>query len=93
MSGLPARVSTSDRRDSRHTLRLPTPKVNKTILRAREVLECLSFDLVFILEHSIFLRLTKFCIPLYSTAYLTPKAKELTLKLRFEFDAFFNFNN
>jgi hypothetical protein len=87
------RAHRPQRRDSRLTSGLPTPTNPKTILRAREVLECLYFDLVFILEHSIFLRPTKFYIPLYSTAYLTPKAKELTLKLRFEFDAFFNSKN
>jgi len=54
-SSLPTYVISSDVRwDFRH------PKSNKTILRAREVLECLSFDLVLILEHSIFLRPTKF---------------------------------
>jgi hypothetical protein len=81
------------RREFRLTSGLPTLTVSKSVLCARRVLECLSYDLVLILEHSIFLRPTKFCIPLYSTTYLNPKTKELTLKLRFEFDAFFNFKN
>jgi len=55
MSSVPTCVISSDaRRDFRHH------KSYKTILRAGEVLECLSFDLVLILEHSIFLRPTKF---------------------------------
>ena len=50
-SSLPTYVISSDIRwDFRH------PKSYKTILRASEVLQCLSFDLVLILEHSIFLR-------------------------------------
>ena len=53
VSGLPT-VGTSDlRRDFRHQ------KSSKNILRAREVLEGLSFDFIFILEHSIFLRPSK----------------------------------
>jgi hypothetical protein len=73
--------------------KLPTLTISKFVLRARRVLECLTYDLVLILEHSIFLKPTKFCISLYSTAYLNPKSKELTLKLCFEFYAFFNFEN
>jgi hypothetical protein len=59
-SAVLAWVSTSDRREFWHTSALQTPKATKTILRAREVLECLSYDLALILEHSIFLRPTKF---------------------------------
>ena len=32
----------------------------KLILRAREVLECLSLDFIYILEHSMFLKSPKF---------------------------------
>jgi hypothetical protein len=59
-SWLLAWVVTSDGREFRLTSGHPTPKVTKTILRAREVLECLSFDIIIMLEHSIFLRPTKF---------------------------------
>jgi hypothetical protein len=92
-SALPSQVSTSDRRDSRHTSGLPTPKVTKTILHAREVLECLSFDFIFVLEHSIFLRPTKFCIPLYSAAYLNPRSEKINFEAPLEFDVFFNMTN
>jgi hypothetical protein len=70
-SGLPTHDGTPDdqghratRWDSRLTSGLPTPTVPKTILCVREVLECLSCDLVLILEHSIFLRPTRFASPL-----------------------------
>jgi hypothetical protein len=79
-SGLPMQVSTSDRQDSRHMSRLSTPKVNKTILHAHEVLECLSFEFIFVLEHSIFLRPTKFCIPLYSASYLNPRSEKINFE-------------
>ena len=59
-SALPARVMTSDCREFRLTSGLLTPTVTEKILRARGVLECLSFDFIFMLEHSIFLRPTKF---------------------------------
>ena len=47
--GVPVYVGTSD-----------TDSHRKNILRIRGVLECLSFDFIFMLEHSIFLRPTKF---------------------------------
>jgi hypothetical protein len=49
--------------DSQLTSGLPTPIDPKTILRACGVLECLSYDLVLILVHSIFLRPTRFASP------------------------------
>jgi hypothetical protein len=49
-SGLLTVGSSDLRQDFRHQ------KSPKNILRAREVLECFSFDFIFIFEHSIFLR-------------------------------------
>jgi len=61
MSLVSTHVITSDTcHQFQRTSGLLTRQVSKTILRSREVLECLSFDLVLILEHSIFLRPTKF---------------------------------
>jgi hypothetical protein len=66
-SGLPTHVGTPDdqghratRWDSRLTSGLSTPTDPKTILHAHGVLECPSYDLVLILENSIFLRPTRF---------------------------------
>jgi hypothetical protein len=81
------------RQDSQRKSALLTPKVIKTVLRAREVLECLSFDFIFVLEHSIFLRPNKFCIPLYSAAYLNPRREKINFEAPLEFDAFFNMMN
>jgi hypothetical protein len=57
------KATVQTRREFRLTSGLPTPPVTKTILCAREVLECLSYDLVLILEHSIILRPTRFASP------------------------------
>ena len=54
---------------------LPTPTVTKNILRARGVLECLSFNFIFMLEHSIFLRPTKFASLFIVQRILNSKTK------------------
>ena len=51
---------TSDGQEFRLTSGHPTQRVTETILGVHEVLECLSFDFIFMLKHSIFLRPTKF---------------------------------
>jgi hypothetical protein len=71
-----ARVNTFDHREFWHTSALLTLKVTKTILRAREVLECLSNDLVLLLEHSIFLRPTKFASLFIVRHSLNSRSKE-----------------
>jgi hypothetical protein len=61
MSGLlTTKATTQSRREFRLTSGLPTSPVTKIILHAHEMIECLSYDLVLTLEHSIFLRPTKF---------------------------------
>ena len=74
-SGLPASVVTSDCREFRLMSGLPTPRVTENILRAHGVLECLSFDFIFMLEHSIFLRPTKFASLFIVRRILNSKTK------------------
>ena len=47
----------------------------KNNLRARGVLECLSFDFIFMIEHSIFLRPTKFASLFIVRRILNSKTK------------------
>jgi hypothetical protein len=83
MSGLPTHIGTPNdqghratRWDSQLTSGLSTPIDPKTILRARGVLECLSYDLVLILELSIFLRLTRFASLFTVRHILNSRSKE-----------------
>ena len=92
-SGLPASVVTSDCREFRLMSGLPTPRVTENILRAHGVLECLSFDFIFMLEHYIFLRPTKFASLFIVRRILNSKTKYRTLGERFEFIRLYNFKN
>ena len=71
-SGLPAWVVTSDCREFRLTSGLLTPTVTEKIFY---VLECLSFDFIFMLEHYIFLRPTKFASLFIVRQILNSKTK------------------
>ena len=66
---LPTVGSSGLRRDFRHHLS------QKNNLRARGVLECLSFDFIFMLEYSIFLRPTKFASLFIVRQILNSKTK------------------
>ena len=52
------------------------PTQEKTFLSVHEVLECLSYDLVVMLEHSIFLRPTKFASLFIVRHILNSRSKE-----------------
>ena len=87
-SALPTRVMTSDCREFRLTSRLSTPTITENNLRARGVLEFLSFDFILMLEHSIFLRPTKFASLFIVRRILNSKIKLKPLESVLSLSAF-----
>ena len=84
---------TSDGREFRLMSGLLTPTVSENILRARGVLECLSIDFIFMLEHSIFLRPTKFASLFIVWRILNSKTKIKPLESALCSSTFYNFKN